>query len=398
MAERKHTVVCIFEQNSPRISAFEIHEWIYEQLHISEESLNMIQIDGIRRHVYLKFVNELYVTELLRMSKGRMEYRHLTGEISAVRLEPAGMGTRRIRIANLPPETAEDTLRTALAPYGDIVSIQEEVWSRTYRYKVANGIKVVMMKVRKHLPSHMAIAGHRVLVSYEGQPSTCYACGDTGHIHQACPNRRRAENTTGEPNARTWANIVTNGPRNRGGREDGKTDTISPSTAGGGIQEHQEEELARMHPPEYVQNMRENEESNTRRREQTPTQHGKECTNDYGDTDTPQMETDSSERELPTGTSKQQTREKQGPPPQEDGQESRMDIEKEPEQQQKQSDPVSAREDSTNKTDRPKAETAGPNLNTSSRTKKIKLENGKAQQRERKRSRSRTTTQRQDKP
>jgi hypothetical protein len=31
---------------SPRISAFNIHEWIYEKLHLPEEDLNMIQIDG----------------------------------------------------------------------------------------------------------------------------------------------------------------------------------------------------------------------------------------------------------------------------------------------------------------------------------------------------------------
>jgi len=69
------------------------------------------------------------------------------------------MRMRHIRIASLPPEITERSTRTALASYGEIVSIQDEIWPKAYRYKVANGIKVIMMKLAKHLPSQMNIAG-----------------------------------------------------------------------------------------------------------------------------------------------------------------------------------------------------------------------------------------------
>ena len=57
MRERRNTTVCSFEPESPRISAFEIHEWIHDILRITEQKVNMIQIDGIRRKVYIKMVD-----------------------------------------------------------------------------------------------------------------------------------------------------------------------------------------------------------------------------------------------------------------------------------------------------------------------------------------------------
>ena len=110
MNGRQNTVVCIFDPKSPRISAFEIHEWIYEQLHVPENAVTMVQIDGPRRQVYIKLLESQY----LQLTKGQSEYKHANGEISQVRVEMAGMGTRWIRIANLPPEIPDGTIRLAL--------------------------------------------------------------------------------------------------------------------------------------------------------------------------------------------------------------------------------------------------------------------------------------------
>ena len=172
----------------------------------------MIQVDATKRHVYIKFTEECYAAQILQYTTDPLDYKHPTGEISKVRIERAGMGTRRVRIANLPPEVPERVIRRTLEPYGDVQDVQDEQWSRAYRYPVANGIKVAIIKLRKHIPSHVNIAGHRTLVSYEGQPATCYRCGEEGHNHQQCPYKhqdKKSEKRNPEP---SWAQILVNGP------------------------------------------------------------------------------------------------------------------------------------------------------------------------------------------
>jgi hypothetical protein len=174
---------------SPRISAYHIHEWIFESMLLEEKDLQMIQIDGPKRHVHLKFQNPDKFQAVLQETWGKQDYKHENGEISRVQIEPAGMGIRTVRIANLPPEVTDNTISSILSRYGEVKGVKEERWSRTYRYKIPNGIRLVTLNLRMHIPSYLNIANNRVLLSYEGQPITCYGCGTTGHLYQECPAR-----------------------------------------------------------------------------------------------------------------------------------------------------------------------------------------------------------------
>jgi hypothetical protein len=60
-----------------------------------------------------------------------------------VTVELAGMGERRIRVANLPPEVQDTVLRDTMSKYGDVKNIKEEQWSRQYRYLVSIGFMIV---------------------------------------------------------------------------------------------------------------------------------------------------------------------------------------------------------------------------------------------------------------
>jgi len=53
---------------------------------LTEQSLTVIQIDGIQRHVFVKVVHDIYIQNILQSTNGSAEYRHVIGEISIVRL------------------------------------------------------------------------------------------------------------------------------------------------------------------------------------------------------------------------------------------------------------------------------------------------------------------------
>ena len=87
MLERKNTIVCSFDPSGPRITAFDVHEWLFLDLKVQYNSVIMVQIDGARRQMYIKFTDMQYVIEVLTRTNGAVDYRHTTGEISRVTIE-----------------------------------------------------------------------------------------------------------------------------------------------------------------------------------------------------------------------------------------------------------------------------------------------------------------------
>jgi len=98
--------------------------------------------------------------------------------------------------------------------------MQLESWSKAYSYKVYTGVRIIVIALMKHIPSHMTMAGDRVLISYEGQPTTCYGCGETGHFNQYCPKRRRVGVAMTKELTAPWADIAASETRSL--RSDGE--------------------------------------------------------------------------------------------------------------------------------------------------------------------------------
>jgi hypothetical protein len=78
------------------------------------------------------------VHALIAETGGKAKLRHTNGVMSQIDITMADVGRKRIRIANLPPEMPNDSVRAALTPYGQVIGIQNEKWSHAYRYGVEN--------------------------------------------------------------------------------------------------------------------------------------------------------------------------------------------------------------------------------------------------------------------
>jgi len=99
---------------------------------------------------------------------------------------------RRVRVGSLPPEVEDKSLKVALYAFGEFRDIQREIWPNAYRCRVSEGSRMVSMSVVKYIHSYVVVEGYRALISYEGQPTTCYSSNVPGHLQTTSLHRRRS--------------------------------------------------------------------------------------------------------------------------------------------------------------------------------------------------------------
>jgi len=76
MAIRSNTIVFTFDPASPRITAHDIHEWLHAEMRIQEQKVQTIQIDDIKRQVYVKLTDKDYMLTTIN-GKGDVGRTHI---------------------------------------------------------------------------------------------------------------------------------------------------------------------------------------------------------------------------------------------------------------------------------------------------------------------------------
>jgi hypothetical protein len=77
MSKRQNTIVCSFDSKSPRMSAFDIHEWTHDTMRLTEADVAMVQLDGAKPQIFVKLREFNKMQEILTSTRGSCEVRHI---------------------------------------------------------------------------------------------------------------------------------------------------------------------------------------------------------------------------------------------------------------------------------------------------------------------------------
>lgn len=198
---RKNTIKAVFNKDQQRPTAYEIHQWLEENINVREDELDTLQLVSKQNAVYIKFNNQLSYEKHLQLHTGTSTIQLMNGATTTVNITAGEFDTTTVRILNVPPEVPNDRIMHVLQTYGKVQEIINEKWSKKYRFQVDTGIRLVNMQINKQIPSTLYIAGYEAYVVYPGQEQTCFLCGSASHIRRYCPGKgsRQIGNNNNRP-------------------------------------------------------------------------------------------------------------------------------------------------------------------------------------------------------
>jgi hypothetical protein len=90
----RNSVICCYEKDCPKVTAYEMHELIRYCQRLDETDVSALQVDGILRQVVMKFTSAENAALFSAHQTQYLVYTHTHGERSQVRISPVGIGIR----------------------------------------------------------------------------------------------------------------------------------------------------------------------------------------------------------------------------------------------------------------------------------------------------------------
>lgn len=99
----------------------------------------------------------------------------------------------KVRVHDVHIDTPNDCITQKLRQYGEVISIESELWRRHF-FGFGNGVRVIQMKLMQHIPPCVIINGEKTLVSYPNQPQNSNAQKESSNqiLHQQQQGEKEA--------------------------------------------------------------------------------------------------------------------------------------------------------------------------------------------------------------
>lgn len=185
---RKNAVVIDFGVVPTRPKIDKVRDFVFQQMCLDISKIKSLQTKMTNGQVIIE-------TESAELAEQLISEHHLKHKITIDNksyLIPVQSidDTREVRIYDLPPQMPNKMIATHFSTYGQVTSVKDETWKEHFP-GVLTGTRILRMKLRKHIPSYVEVAGETSYVSYKGQIRTCKHCVRPLHIGKSCVEARK---------------------------------------------------------------------------------------------------------------------------------------------------------------------------------------------------------------
>lgn len=187
---RKDSVYLDFSGMPIRPKLEKVHELISKKIQLDMSKVNCIQPSMTKARVIIELKSQAYVEELVSEHSSKHTVEQNNKEY-AIPIAPYDNAIE-VRIADLPSYFSTEMIAKHLAPYGEVVSTQEEVW-KNFWPGLSTGVRLVRMRIRKPIPSYIPMTTHTAYITYRNQIRTCRYCVRPLHIGRTCNEARKEQ-------------------------------------------------------------------------------------------------------------------------------------------------------------------------------------------------------------
>lgn len=179
---RRNTFIIDFANIPRQIRDAEIVAFLENKLQMTHE--HVISLQPKRNRIFVE-------TPSLDIAQGYVEIHDAKHVINVedydyvVRLTMEDGGVN-VKVRDLPPQWNNDIVTNILKPYGQVLSIKDEVWDLGMVKGVKNGTRTARMVIQKPIPSYLRVMNELAFISYPNQQHTCKSCHQPIHPSKKC--------------------------------------------------------------------------------------------------------------------------------------------------------------------------------------------------------------------